>query len=138
MTMRADVRTQLLDALRLDVFGPRPGFVPHTGYAEETFSSAPSKRYLNGILVHYETPASQRADDTADNSFVQVGRVLEADDVVTLKQASAHEAFLPSSAFRPIRNALNVCHILPCYDATPPKQMRYVPWWARSAPREPG
>ncbi len=43
MTTSAQVRTQLLDALRLDLFGPRPDEPGHARYWEEVLPIAPSK-----------------------------------------------------------------------------------------------
>lgn len=39
----ADIRAQLLDTLRLDIIGPRPGFLPHAAYTEELLPITTSK-----------------------------------------------------------------------------------------------
>ena len=96
MTSR-DVRAQLIDALQLDLIGPRTGHPPHARYAEEVLPIAPSKWYLAGFLVPYEAPADQRADDDGDEQLDQQGRRIESDDDNTPEAASARKAFFPSS-----------------------------------------
>lgn len=66
MTTAAQVRSQLIDALRLDVVGPRPGEPAHARYAEEVLPTSPSNWYLTGFLVPYEAPVEQRGDDRAE------------------------------------------------------------------------
>ena len=97
MTTSAEVRSQLIDALRLDLVGPRPDYAPHADYADEALPIAPSKWYLTGFLVPYEAPASQRADDDGDDTLDQPGRVVEADDDDTPEAPSKRKAFFPSS-----------------------------------------
>ena len=91
------VRSQLIDALQLDLIGPGPGNPAHARYAEEVLPIAPSKWYLTGFLVPYEAPASQRGDDDGDDSLDQPGRKVEADDDATPEPPSARKAFFPSS-----------------------------------------
>lgn len=92
-----DVRAQLIDALELDLVGPRGGHAPHATYAEEVLPVAPSKWYLTGFLVPYEAPASQRADDDSDDQLDAPGRRVEADDDPQPESASARKAYFPSS-----------------------------------------
>ncbi|MFH1469405.1 MAG: DISARM system helicase DrmA [Pseudomonadota bacterium] len=96
-TSSAAVRARLIDALRLDLVGPRPGHPPHASLAEEQLPIAPSKWYLTGFLVPYEAPASQRADDDGDDTLDLVDRPAEADDDGAPEVASARKAFFPSS-----------------------------------------
>jgi hypothetical protein len=93
----ADVRADLVDALRLDLVGPRPGNAPHRECAEEVLRIAPSKWYLTGFLVPYEAPIEQRTDDDGDETLDVVDRVVEADDDNAPEPASARKAFFPSS-----------------------------------------
>lgn len=92
-----DVRAQLIDALRLDLVGPRPGHSPHDAYAQEALPIAPSKWYLTGFLIPYEAPVSQRSDDDADEQLDQVGRIVDGDDDSPPEQASARKAYFPPS-----------------------------------------
>lgn len=97
MTTSKDVRAQLIEALRLDLIGPSTGHPPHARYAEERLAIAPSKWYLTGFLVPYEAPASQRADDDADDLLDAPGRKFESDDDNPPEAAPAQKAFFPSS-----------------------------------------
>ena len=49
----AEVRTHLVDALRLDLIGPERDDVLH---AEEVLSTSPSQWYLGGFLVPLRGP----------------------------------------------------------------------------------
>lgn len=51
MTTAKDVRAQLIEALQLDLIGPRGGQPTDARYAEEVLPIAPSKWYLTGFLV---------------------------------------------------------------------------------------
>ena len=51
MNEAAAVRSRILDALRLDLVGPRPGEPGNDAYTEEVLPSAPSNWYLTGFLV---------------------------------------------------------------------------------------
>lgn len=97
MTTAKDVRTQLVDALRLDLIGPRTGFAPHDRYAAEVLPIAPSKWYLTGFLVPYEAPGTERSDDDGNELLDLAGRANESDDDSAPEAASARKAFFPSS-----------------------------------------
>ncbi|MCP3993781.1 MAG: helicase, partial [bacterium] len=97
MTTSAQVRTQLIDALRLDLVGPCPAEPGHARYRDEILPIAPSKWYLTGFLVPYEAPVEQRSDDDGDDSLDQAGRPVEGDDDNAPEQTSARKAFFPSS-----------------------------------------
>ena len=97
MTTSADVRSQLIDTLRLDLVGPRPGHPDHLQYQAEELPISPSRWYLTGFLVPYEAPLDERSDDDGDDALDQVDRVVEADDENTPEQASARKAYFPSS-----------------------------------------
>ncbi len=94
MTAAAAVRTQLIEALQLDLVGPSPDDLDH---AEEELPQAPSKWYLSGFLVPYEADLSQRTDDTGNDEFDQLGQKSSGDDDTTPEAASARKAFFPSS-----------------------------------------
>ena len=92
-----DVRARLVDTLRLDLIGPRPGHPPHAEYAEEVLPVAPSNWYLTGFLVPYEASAEQRADDDEGDQLDEVRPTVDTDDAGTPEAASARKAFFPSS-----------------------------------------
>ncbi len=97
MSDAAAVRSRLLDALRLDLVGPRPDEAGHDAYTEEVLPVAPSKWYLTGFLVPYEAPPEQRSDDDGDDALDQIDRPVEADDDNAPEATSARKAFFPSS-----------------------------------------
>ena len=97
MNDSAAVRNSILDALRLDLVGPRPGEPGHDAYTAEVLPVAPSKWYLTGFLVPYEAPAEQRSDDDSDDSLDEVDRPVEGDDDNAPEATSARKAFFPSS-----------------------------------------
>ena len=97
MNDSAAVRNRILDALRLDLVGPRPGEPRDDAYIAEVLPVAPSNWYLTGFLVPYEAPADQRSDDDSDDALDQVERAVEGDDDNAPEAASARKAFFPSS-----------------------------------------
>ena len=97
MNDAAAVRNRILDALRLDLVGPRPGEPRDDAYVAEILPVAPSKWYLTGFLVPYEAPADQRSDDDSDDALDQVDRAVDGDDDNAPEATSARKAFFPSS-----------------------------------------
>jgi helicase-like protein len=97
MTDSSRARARILDALRLDLVGPRPEHSEHDAYAEETLPVAPSKWYLTGFIVPYEAPPEQRADDDGDDMLDEVDRPVEGDDDNAPEATSARKVFFPSS-----------------------------------------
>jgi hypothetical protein len=92
-TDAADVRQDLLRALRLDLVGPGAG----DEHADEVLPQAPSRWYLTGFLVPLGAPEAQRADVTANDEPDAIEDAGGSDDAVAPEPASARRAFLPSS-----------------------------------------
>ena len=97
MTTSKDVRDQLIEALRLDLIGPRTGHPPHARHAEEQLSVAPSKWYLTGFLAPHDAPPGQRADDDADDLLDGPPRKAESDDDSLPEASAADKELFPSS-----------------------------------------
>src|ERR1022692_2193890 len=57
----AEVRSKLVEALELDLVGPRPGL----GDANEILPQSPSRWYLTGFLVPIDAASSQKVDEDA-------------------------------------------------------------------------
>ena len=91
------VRSQIIEALQLDLVGPRTGHPAHARYAQEVLRIAPSKWYLTGFLVPYEAPHHQRTDADSDDSLETAACKPGTDDDVSPEAASARKAFFPSS-----------------------------------------
>ena len=60
-----DVRSELVDALRLDLVGPDNG----SELEAEILSQAPSRWYLTGFLVPLEAGEAQKSDETAEDDI---------------------------------------------------------------------
>jgi hypothetical protein len=88
-----EIRTQLVDALRLDLIGP--GECP--GNDNEVLPEPPARWYLTGFLVPLEADGSQRADPAADDDLDQANDISGLDDAKTPDKASARPSFFPSS-----------------------------------------
>ena len=88
----ADVRENLLDALRLDLVGPEPGL----GNSLEVLKQFPSRWYLTGFLVPSEASEEQKNDDEGDDELEDAGESGSPDDGEPDKP-SARRASFPSS-----------------------------------------
>ena len=64
-----EVRTKLIDALRLDLVGPSDGL----GDTNEVLPQAPSRWYLTGFLVPLEAAPTQKTDDQNTDELDQAG-----------------------------------------------------------------
>jgi Helicase conserved C-terminal domain len=89
----AEVREELIHALRLDLIGPGPGH----RHESEILPQAPSRWYLTGFLVPYEAPESQRRDAVSDEEIDVAGSTGATDDDERPERASGRKVFLPSS-----------------------------------------
>jgi len=90
----AEVRGQLVDALRLDLVGPDNG----SDLEAEVLTQAPSRWYLAGFLVPLEADPAQKIDDTAQDEFAFEGGDSDAGDDDTIPETPAsRRAFFPSS-----------------------------------------
>jgi hypothetical protein len=93
MITSAEVRAELVRALRLDVVGPGPA---DEAYAREALPQAPPRWYLTGFLVPYEADVEERQDPSSSEQL-DLGLTGSGDDEGTPEPASARKAFLPSS-----------------------------------------
>lgn len=88
-----DIRSQLIDALRLDLVGPTGSL----GTPNESLFQAPSRWYLTGFLVPTEADEVQRVDPTSDDELDQAAEPGGLDDDETPEPAAARRSYLPSS-----------------------------------------
>ena len=91
----AAVRRSLIEALRLDLIGPRPG---DAVLQRERLPQAPSRWYLTGFLAPTGAPAAQKAQDAGEELDAPAEPVHGGDDSSTPERGSGRRAFLPSSA----------------------------------------
>jgi hypothetical protein len=89
----AQIRSDLIDALRLDLIGPSKGHELES----EILPSAPSRWYLTGFLVPHEASEETRRDETADEQLEIAGIAENNDDEAPAEQISKRKAFFPSS-----------------------------------------
>lgn len=88
------IRTQLTDALQLDLVGPTP---EQTEYAQEILTQSPAKWYLTGFLVPFNAPLEERSDPTAGEEMdLQEGSPSNEDGSAPEK-AAARQTVFPSS-----------------------------------------
>ena len=89
-----DVRSQLVEALRLDLVGPENG----TDLEAEVLTQAPSRWYLTGFLVPLGAVEAQKSDETAQDELNFGGGDANAtDDDITPEPAAVRRAYFPSS-----------------------------------------
>ena len=84
----AEVRSQLIKALEMDLIGAKP---------DEILPEAPTKWYLSGFLAPYGVPQSDRSDDFGDDEIDEASRTGAGDDEKAPEAAAARKAFFPSS-----------------------------------------
>src|SRR4051794_652406 len=87
------VRSKLVDALKLDLVGPEQDL----GEATEVLPQSPSRWYLTGFLAPLDAPAEQRSDAEADDDLDSGGEPGLDDDVTPEPSAAAKQKYLPSS-----------------------------------------
>ncbi len=95
----ADVREDLVCALRLDLVGPdSERFASDAPLADERLPHQPFRWYLTGFLVPFEADLDQKTDDTGQEELGLGGDTEDnADEEAAPDQASARTAFFPSS-----------------------------------------
>jgi len=90
----ANVRTQLIEALRLDLVGPGRS----TPYADEVLPQSPSRWYLTGFLAPIDAKVEQRRDPMAGDEVDAQDEAGGVGDATEVDRSSAKTALFPSSA----------------------------------------
>ena len=93
----AEVRSELADALKLDLVGPVDNGGRPLGDANEILEQAPSRWYLTGFLVPLDAPEEQRSELAADDEMDAAGEPGVDDDATPEPAAAAKQKYLPSS-----------------------------------------
>ena len=88
-----EVRSRLVEALRLDLVGPGNDHV----FARELLPESPSRWYLTGFLVPCTASAEQRTDETSTEEIAAGSDVGGTDDANAPDRDAARKSFLPSS-----------------------------------------
>jgi hypothetical protein len=89
----AEVRSKLVDALRLDLVGPDG----RLGFETEVLPQAPSRWYLTGFLVPLDADQEQRVDEDSTEEVEAANDAGGTDDATLPEPASARQRYLPSS-----------------------------------------
>src|SRR6267142_1786407 len=87
------VRSQLVEALQLDLVGPSNDHA----FAQELLPESPTRWYLTGFLVPSDAPLEQRIDETATEQIDSGGDAVGGDDAVEPDRGPARRSILPSS-----------------------------------------
>lgn len=90
----AAVRDYLVNALRLDLIGPRPD---NELLQHERLPYTPSRWYLTGFLAPTDAPDAQRAQDTEEELDEPSEPSKGGDDANVPERGSSKRIFLPSS-----------------------------------------
>lgn len=88
-----EVRSQLVDALRLDLIGPDE----RLGSAGEVLAEPPSRWYVTGFLIPSEAGEGQRFDQAGTEELEQANDAKGLDDAVAPERAAARRSPFPSS-----------------------------------------
>ena len=136
-----DVRTRIVEALKLDLVGPWPGH----GLAEERLPGwvRPSNWYLTGFLIPVGTPPEKSADTDEDDDIDVIpesaGLAEESND----ERKTAQKGFFPSSmglSFLVPKEARSISVIVRWGDYKPTEiegaDDKPIPIWQRKAHEE--
>ena len=88
-----EVRSELADALNLDLVGPSE----RLGSPTEVLPQAPARWYLTGFLVPLDADQSQKVDEDSTDVVDAISDAGGADDAATPELASARQSYMPSS-----------------------------------------
>lgn len=88
-----EVRTELVEALRLDLVGPWPGHRFETELLKET----PSRWYLTGYIIPEQAPEAQKFDSSSTENLEAGGDSSGGDDDTSAPEKVSQRSFLPSS-----------------------------------------
>ena len=86
-----EIRTQLVEALQLDLVGPQNG----NGDSIEVLPQHPSRWYLIGFLVPFDAGESQAHDEDAGDEIDGAGERGGTDDDVSPERAAASKTRFP-------------------------------------------
>ena len=87
------VRSELIDALQLDLVGP----IAPLGNPKEILPQGPSRWYLTGFLVPTDASEEQRHDPTSIEDIDQAAEPAGLDDDSTPEKNAARKSYFPSS-----------------------------------------
>ena len=92
-TKSVEVRSKLVDALRLDLVGPSDSL----GDVKEVLPQSPSRWYLTGFLVPLDATPEDKSDETANDDLDEAGEIGGVDDDDQPERPAARARYFPSS-----------------------------------------
>ena len=117
MTTSAQVRSQLIQALTLDLVGPTPGILAQLELEGRTEEAAelraelldrpPNRWYQSGFLIPSETSLGDRADDAADDEFAG----LDGQNLSAKRKSNASGDYTGTSESGPARRVFFTCSV---------------------------
>jgi hypothetical protein len=93
MSTPSEVRSEMVQALKLDLVGPDNAHA----FAHELLPDAPSRWYMCGFLVPSSAPTEQKSDETSADEIDSGDDTKGADDAAPPDRATARKSLLPSS-----------------------------------------
>ena len=100
MTARtsAQIREEMVRALRLDLVGPAANHPPDGVYATERLPMSPMRWYLTGFLVPSNAPDDQRSDEASQEELDLAGDAdIDGDEDTMPEKQAARRVMFPSS-----------------------------------------
>ncbi|MGH8338678.1 MAG: hypothetical protein ACRETL_18050 [Gammaproteobacteria bacterium] len=88
-----EVRSRLVEAIRLDLVGPDN----RHAFAAEVLPESPSRWYLTGYLVPVDAPEEQRFDEQSQEEIDSPAEAESGDDNEPTDRTAATRSYLPSS-----------------------------------------
>ena len=117
MATSAQVRSQLIQALTLDLVGPTPDILAQleldgrtedaTELREELLDRPPNRWYQSGFLIPSETSLGDRADDAADDEFAG----LDGQNLSAKRKSNASADDTGASEAGPARRVFFTCSV---------------------------
>lgn len=117
MTTSAHVRSQLIQALTLDLVGPSPDILDQlelegrteeaTELRDELLDRPPNRWYQSGFLIPSETSLGDRADDAADDEFAG----LDGQNLSAKRKSNASGDDTGASEAGPARRVFFTCSV---------------------------
>ena len=117
MSTSAQIRSQLIQALSLDLVGPTPDILAQlelegrteeaTELREELLDRPPNRWYQSGFLIPSETSLGDRADDAADDEFAG----LDGQNLSAKRKSNASGDDTGASEAGPARRVFFTCSV---------------------------
>ncbi|MFN7899049.1 MAG: helicase-related protein, partial [Synechococcaceae cyanobacterium] len=143
MTTSAQVRSQLIQALTLDLVGPTPDILDQleldgrteeaAELRDEVLDRPPNRWYQSGFLIPSETSLGDRADDAADDEFAG----LDGQNLSAKRNSNASADDTGASEAGPARRVFFTCSVGLSLLIPPATGLEVTVHWASYKPTAP-